>query len=230
MQAQQCKWEHMCAMPSGQAQVLATEPVSTLTPCPNSLPRYAKSAACACQLFQPPPGLSPPGLQLLDSTREQHPLRSSSRPHLQSQSGATSTEVDTSDAEISSSCSTTDTVPQDGQVSTSILTEPCKGHDGEATDCNPGCVLNLDSAVPDLAPLGSKERPSIGSTCHHLGICRPCAHAFGRAGCNNGPLCNFCHLCGPDDIKRRKKEKQAFQRAMKRFPLAFSCTHTSAES
>ena len=34
------------------------------------------------------------------STREQHSLRSSSRPHLQSQSGAKSTEVDTLDAEI----------------------------------------------------------------------------------------------------------------------------------
>ena len=126
----------------------------------------------------------------------QNPLRISSGPHPHGQSSAEITETESSDAEVSSNCSTTDTVPQDGEVSTR--------------------ALNLDFAVPELPPLGSQERPSVGSTCHHLGLCKPCAHAFSKDGCHNGFLCNFCHLCGPEEVKRRKKQKQAFQRAMRR--------------
>jgi len=210
-------------MVNGQDQLLATEPALTSILCPNSLPRYAKSAACARQLLKVPPGLSPPGLLMLDSIGEQNPLRISSGPHPHGQSSAEITETESSDAEVSSNCSTTDTVPQDGQVSADILTEPDRRHSDMATVCKPGYALNLDFELPELTPLGSRERPSVGSSCHHLGICRPCAHAFGKAGCHNGPLCNFCHLCGPDGIRQRKKEKQEFQRAMKRLLPAYAC-------
>jgi hypothetical protein len=80
-------------------------------------------------------------------------------------------------------------------------------------------VLSLQCEAPELAPLGSQERPTVGSIFHHLGICKPCAHSFGKEGCHNGRLCNFCHLCGPEEIKRHKKEKRVIQRAMKRSSL-----------
>jgi len=216
IQAHEYTCAYMCAMLSGEAQVLATEPVLTLTTGPNSLPMYAKSSACMRQLLKVPPGLSPPGLTLLDGTRERHPLRSSSRPHLQAQPSVENAGADSSDPEVSSNCSTTDTVPRDCQASTSSLSELSKKNNCTAADSSPRCVLNLDIAVPKLAPLGSSERPSVGSSGHHLGICKPCAHVFGKQGCHNGPLCNFCHLCGPDDIKMHKKKKQAFQCATKR--------------
>jgi len=204
-------------MLSGKAQVLATEPVLTSKPCPNSLPRYAKSAACVGQVPRAPPGLLPPGLPLPGNTREQHPLTRSSRSRLQGQSTAAGVEAD---AEVSSSCSTTDTMPQDVPASTGVLRQLGNDLDATAAVCEPCRVLSLHSAVPEPAPLGSQERPTVGSTCHHLGVCKPCAHAFSQEGCNNGPLCNFCHLCGPEEIKRRKKDKRSFQRVMKRCPPA----------
>jgi len=204
-------------MLSGKAQVLATEPVLTSEPCLNSLPRYAKSAALVGQLPRAPPGLPPPGLLPLCSTREQLPLRSGTCLH---QHGWSTVEGTEADSEVSSNCSTTDTMLQDVPASTGVLKEMGSELNTTAALREPCRVLSLHSAVPELAPLGSQERPSVGSTCHHLGICKPCVHAFSKDGCRNGPFCNFCHLCGLEEIKRHKKQKQAFQRAMRRCPLA----------
>mmetsp|Transcript_3020 Transcript_3020/g.7242 ORF Transcript_3020/g.7242 Transcript_3020/m.7242 type:complete len:308 (-) Transcript_3020:452-1375(-) len=52
---------------------------------------------------------------------------------------------------------------------------------------------------------GSAELPSIGSAAHEQGRCRPCAF-FHTKGCEIGPTCSFCHLCGVDERKRRRKE------------------------
>jgi hypothetical protein len=40
------------------------------------------------------------------------------------------------------------------------------------------------------------------------GKCSPCAflHKDPR-GCLHGKNCNFCHLCPPGELRRRKKEK-----------------------
>lgn len=52
--------------------------------------------------------------------------------------------------------------------------------------------------------------PTIGSSKHFLGTCKPCAFANTK-GCKDGSECNFCHLCGPGEKKRRKKEKRLFR-------------------
>jgi len=65
----------------------------------------------------------------------------------------------------------------------------------------------LPPVPPQPAP-GSADLPSMGSKGHSTGECRPCAFLHVR-GCDNGALCNFCHLCEPGEKKRRQKAKKA---------------------
>lgn len=72
-------------------------------------------------------------------------------------------------------------------------------------------VLSLASTVPAPEPgqprLGGLELPSVGSRLHLIGQCKPCAHFHNaRAPCKNGPQCEFCHICGRGELKRRQKE------------------------
>jgi len=65
---------------------------------------------------------------------------------------------------------------------------------------------------PPLGPApGSQELPSIGSASHGTGTCKPCAFLHTK-GCGNGFTCNFCHLCGPDEKRQRRKQKMQQQR------------------
>lgn len=43
---------------------------------------------------------------------------------------------------------------------------------------------------------------------HELGRCRPCAyHCHKEDGCRRGESCTFCHMCGPEMLRARRKEK-----------------------
>merc|ERR1711904_88903 len=55
---------------------------------------------------------------------------------------------------------------------------------------------------------------SIGSTGHHFSRCKPCAF-FWKDGCTAGQACQFCHICPPEEKKRRTKQKLAWRRAMR---------------
>lgn len=68
------------------------------------------------------------------------------------------------------------------------------------------CILQLADAIPGKM-IPSEEFPSIGSVGHHLGNCKPCAFFYTK-GCGNGRGCVFCHLCPPDERKRRRVEKR----------------------
>jgi len=74
-------------------------------------------------------------------------------------------------------------------------------------------VLMLSEALPEPT-LGSSEMPTIGSAGHNIGTCKPCAFFYTR-GCENGLQCTFCHLCPPDEKRKRQKEKVAMLRAMR---------------
>jgi len=50
--------------------------------------------------------------------------------------------------------------------------------------------------------------PSVGSAAHELRRCKPCAFFWKCDGCQSGQACLFCHLCPPDEKKRRKKERR----------------------
>lgn len=53
----------------------------------------------------------------------------------------------------------------------------------------------------------SDQRPSVGSTYHGTGECKPCAWYWKPQGCRNGRDCLHCHLCPCDEIKVRKKTR-----------------------
>jgi len=78
----------------------------------------------------------------------------------------------------------------------------------------PPAVLTLAGAVES----GSPGLPSVGSACHHLGLCKPCDFLHrSSGGCQAGAACKFCHLCGPDENKRRKAVKRDAMRAMRQW-------------
>merc|ERR1711956_191823 len=98
------------------------------------------------------------------------------------------------------------------------VASPSKEGDGDVEEeaPAPAYLFIPASAFPSQAPdrntlvgaspqLRSLQLPSVGSTQHHVGRCRPCS--FLKQGCRSGIECNFCHLCGPDEKKRRKKNK-----------------------
>lgn len=72
----------------------------------------------------------------------------------------------------------------------------------------PATVLEL-AGILDVKPLlGSPEMPTVGSTQHHLGECRPCAFFWKPGSCWNGVDCMHCHLCDRGAKKRSQKERK----------------------
>lgn len=69
-------------------------------------------------------------------------------------------------------------------------------------------VLELSSLLGEPL-LGSPENPTVGSSGHAAGTCKPCAFAWKSEGCSNGVQCPYCHLCDAGEKKRRQKEKKA---------------------
>jgi hypothetical protein len=76
-------------------------------------------------------------------------------------------------------------------------------------------VLCLENALGTEPELGSSELPTMGSAGHKWGTCQPCAFLYKR-GCENGVHCSFCHLCDSGEKKRRRQEKIAKLREMRR--------------
>lgn len=65
--------------------------------------------------------------------------------------------------------------------------------------------VNLNDTLPD-------GMPSIGSGLHASGECQPCAWFWKPSGCQNGQVCNRCHLCPQGAVKARKRAKHAMMR------------------
>jgi len=59
-----------------------------------------------------------------------------------------------------------------------------------------------------LADLVGPQSHSRGSELHFQGGCKPCAFFWKVVGCRFGSECEFCHLCGSEERKRRNKEKR----------------------
>eukprot|EP00927_Polykrikos_kofoidii_P073811 TRINITY_DN69830_c0_g1_i1.p1 TRINITY_DN69830_c0_g1~~TRINITY_DN69830_c0_g1_i1.p1 ORF type:complete len:572 (-),score=87.00 TRINITY_DN69830_c0_g1_i1:359-2074(-) len=85
-------------------------------------------------------------------------------------------------------------------------------------DINCGLLspMGLSSALPALPiPMPMPQPmllPSVGSSGHGTGLCRPCAWFWKPQGCVNGQECLHCHLCPDGELKVRKKVKVAGMR------------------
>jgi len=85
---------------------------------------------------------------------------------------------------------------------------PGSAKDADAVEGSPwNQVFRIAEALPE-PEIFSAEVPTRGSAGHRFGACKPCAF-FHTKGCGNGFDCPFCHLCKPDEIRRRKKAKRA---------------------
>jgi len=107
---------------------------------------------------------------------------------------------------------------QAGTVLPQLATRTLESTIASAPASNP--ELNLIAPVqppppPTRPALGTPELPSLGSASHGSGDCKPCAFLYSK-GCNSGLVCQFCHLCGPDERKLRRKEKLQTQREANR--------------
>merc|ERR1711988_1670390 len=83
----------------------------------------------------------------------------------------------------------------------------------------PSCAPSVPTPPPPpprvLASLqtdgeSTSSFPTVGSAGHPV-ECKPCAFLHTK-GCQSGSECQFCHLCGPGEKKKRQKvKKQAIQ-------------------
>jgi len=60
--------------------------------------------------------------------------------------------------------------------------------------------LGYDGAVPGASW-------SVGADGHEQGTCKPCGWNWKPGGCSKGATCEFCHVCGPDAMKIKKKKR-----------------------
>mmetsp|Transcript_3704 Transcript_3704/g.8937 ORF Transcript_3704/g.8937 Transcript_3704/m.8937 type:complete len:210 (-) Transcript_3704:599-1228(-) len=79
-------------------------------------------------------------------------------------------------------------------------------------ECNQVAVpLRLEDVV-EPTTFGMPACPSVGSAGHWHGLCKPCDF-FHRDRCTNGTACKYCHLCGSEESRRRRKQKRTLVKA-----------------
>jgi len=75
---------------------------------------------------------------------------------------------------------------------------------------------DLQPTSPTMhASLARQANFSTGSTLHHCGDCKPCAWYWKPNGCATEGECQYCHLCPPGELKKRKHAKVAMLRQQK---------------
>lgn len=76
------------------------------------------------------------------------------------------------------------------------------------------CRQDASSKGPQKIRAGAKGPetwPSEGSNAHVSGQCKPCAFYHDK-GCQTGAACQFCHLCPPREVQRRKRIRRRIAR------------------
>merc|ERR1719469_1017110 len=100
--------------------------------------------------------------------------------------------------------------------------------------CPPSLFLSIRDAARNAhqrrcaASEDSDELPSIGSTFHAAGQCKPCGWFWKRGGCHNGRECRHCHLCPDGVLRSRRKIKDQRMREAKHSPAPLEAKHCPA--
>merc|ERR1712087_664158 len=72
----------------------------------------------------------------------------------------------------------------------------------------PTPIVRRFSAPPILLSCPFRLKRFGAEQAHRGGECRPCAYFFYKDdGCRWGEDCQFCHLCRPGEMKRRKRAR-----------------------
>jgi len=108
-----------------------------------------------------------------------------------------------------SSCSISESITEEILVNSPH--KPISRIDGSAM----GFQIAADDApisLNDVIAINRAGLPSLGSSTHSLGRCKPCVFEnrrqnFGMAPCSKGSFCEFCHVTHDHSI--RKKQRQA---------------------
>jgi hypothetical protein len=163
-------------------------------------------ASCSAKLamalpFRPPPGLDlppPPGFEGFQRKED-------------------------ADADALSACSTADTSEVleslvEGEFNDAVYVPghllQCIAHETPVpvSLALEKCVEQPASMIPPPpAPFVAFPLPSVGSAGHACGLCQPCEF-FHKQRCTAGASCHFCHLCGPQEPKARRKAKKVIKR------------------
>merc|ERR1712060_692170 len=61
------------------------------------------------------------------------------------------------------------------------------------------------SSASVMLSVGSQEHGKF--TIDGQPVCKPCAWFHKEGGCQKSTFCSYCHLCSPEEIKNRKKQK-----------------------
>lgn len=107
--------------------------------------------------------------------------------------------------------------PQQASMCDTICRSACCQTE-EAQEARSQQLVRGTQIVDEQRP-GASALPSVGSTGHAEGTCRPCAHSWKPGGCSKGFSCTFCHLCREDDFRKKRKDRASFFRAQKALPI-----------
>lgn len=82
-----------------------------------------------------------------------------------------------------------------------ICITPLSNEDASASFVS-GRTQEIDSAI-------GSSMGGTASLAHLRGECKPCAYFMYKIdGCRQGDDCEFCHLCGKGELKKRRKERR----------------------
>jgi hypothetical protein len=71
------------------------------------------------------------------------------------------------------------------------------------------CSSQPSEAIGDCAEVAEiVAQESVGSANHIDGLCKPCVWFWRSVSCQKGSLCDYCHLCDKDAVKRSVSQRQ----------------------
>merc|ERR1712216_1072879 len=87
-------------------------------------------------------------------------------------------------------------------------------------------LIGDDTTSSGVGVQDTRTLPSVGAALHASGECKPCAWFWKPESCQWGVECRHCHLCPMGELRRRKKERQAEAKELKRAAAAAAMAET----